>query len=414
MDALEQTVTLLTDQKKQIGSWLENQWKNLTPVPYFSCDIRNASYKMGIVDTNLFPGGFNNLCNTYSKEVSLAFQKYFRTFYPKVKNIALIIEEHTRNKYYLMNVIKIQKFLQSAGLDCRITMPSERLTQDETDIKLDDDHMIKIYQAHVQNHKLSLGKNFTADIALSNNDFSSGVPEIFQNIEPVIPNPKLGWHARYKSDHFRILEEIISEFGKKFSFDPWLLYPITKRIEGVSPSNPEMLKNSVDEVIGEIHKKYAQYQITEEPYVFIKNDSGTYGLGLMSVVSGGEVMQLNRKARHKLFSSKANHQTEKFIIQEGIPSADTYSDFPIEPVIYGVGKDPIGGFFRIHEDKNRYESLNSPGMTFSCLCLHKLDEPHEADFINCQSKEDLIVVSRFLAQLAGLAAAKESALLAHM
>lgn len=409
MNILTQTVKLLSRQKKQIETWLESQWGRLLPVPYFSCDIRNATYKMGIVDTNLFPAGFNNLCNTYSKEVSLAFQKYFKTFYPDVKKIALIIEEHTRNKFYLMNVAKIQNFLKQAGLECRITMPSLRFTQEKTEIPLDENHALQIFKPYVQNHKLSLGENFLADLALSNNDFSSGVPEFFSDVHPIIPNPKLGWHNRYKSDHFKILSQIISEFGQKFSFDPWLIHPITKRIENVNPSNPETLRIAVDEVIQEIRKKYSEHGIAEEPYVFIKNDSGTYGLGLITVMNGSEVLQLNRKAKGKLFSSKGSNQTEKFIIQEGIPSSDTYSDFPIEPVIYGVGKEPIGGFFRIHEDKNRYESLNSPGMTFSCLCLHKLDEPHEASFINCPSKEDLVAVSKFLAKLAGLAAAKEAA-----
>ncbi len=76
-------------------------------------------------------------------------------------------------------------------------------------------------------------------------------------------------------------------------------------------------------------------------------------------------------------------------------------------MIYGIGKNAIGGFFRIHEDKNPFESLNAPGMSFSCLCLHKLDEEHEANFINCRDKKELVAAARFLVRFAALAAALE-------
>ena len=35
-----------------------------------------------------------------------------------------------------------------------------------------------------------------------------------------------------------------------------------------------------------------------------------------------------------------------------------------EPVIYAFGSNLVGGFYRLHEDKNNSENLNSPGMTF--------------------------------------------------
>ncbi|MGT2492998.1 glutamate--cysteine ligase [Cupriavidus basilensis] len=41
------------------GSGLE--WQEHTPPFYCSVDLRNAGFKLAPVDTNLFPGGFNNL-----------------------------------------------------------------------------------------------------------------------------------------------------------------------------------------------------------------------------------------------------------------------------------------------------------------------------------------------------------------
>ena len=45
----------------EIEHWLRSQWlEHATPF-YASVDLRNSGFKLAPVDTNLFPGGFNNL-----------------------------------------------------------------------------------------------------------------------------------------------------------------------------------------------------------------------------------------------------------------------------------------------------------------------------------------------------------------
>ena len=44
-----------------IERWFRLEWQEHTPPFYCSVDLRNAGYKLAPVDTNLFPGGFNNL-----------------------------------------------------------------------------------------------------------------------------------------------------------------------------------------------------------------------------------------------------------------------------------------------------------------------------------------------------------------
>lgn len=408
MDALGTLTHLLKERMPDVETWMTKQWGHKIPLPYFSCDIRHASFKIGVVDTNLFPGGFNNLCNAFTRETQKAFATYFDTYFPKAKSIALLAETHTRNKFYLLNVLKLQSLITTQGRHCRITMVLPDVTNEKAIISLSENENIEIYSPQLDaEHRLKLGSE-TPDLILSNNDFSAGLPKPFdQTITPIVPHPDLGWHKRLKSRHFEILEELTARFAQDFGLDPWILSPLTQRVPGVSENHLGNLAKSVDAMISHLRKKYDSYGILEQPHVFIKNDSGTYGLGVTSVFSGDEVLNLNRKKRLKLFAAKQGMQNMNFIIQEGIPTHDSYSEFPIEPVIYGVGKTAVGGFFRIHETKTAYESLNSPGMSFSCLCLHKLDEPHEAPFICCESKEDVILDSRFLARLAGLAAACE-------
>ena len=44
-----------------IEHWLRAQWQEHETPFYASVDLRNSSFKLAPVDTNLYPGGFNNL-----------------------------------------------------------------------------------------------------------------------------------------------------------------------------------------------------------------------------------------------------------------------------------------------------------------------------------------------------------------
>ena len=58
INELEQRVL---DSMPAIERWFRLEWMEHTPPIYTSVDIRNAGFKLAPVDTNLFPGGWNNL-----------------------------------------------------------------------------------------------------------------------------------------------------------------------------------------------------------------------------------------------------------------------------------------------------------------------------------------------------------------
>lgn len=51
----------ILDGSPAIERWFRLEWTQHTPVFYSSVDIRNAGFKLAPVDTNLYPGGWNNL-----------------------------------------------------------------------------------------------------------------------------------------------------------------------------------------------------------------------------------------------------------------------------------------------------------------------------------------------------------------
>jgi len=219
-----------------------------------------------------------------------------------------------------------------------------------------------------------------------------------------------GWHRRRKSRHFQIYGEVASQVAEIVGLDPWLFTCVMETGDNIDLSDSsslERLSAKVNQVISKIQEKYDQYGIDSTPYVFVKNNSGTYGMGITYVARGEEILTMNRKTRNKLLSSKGGGLVNEYLIQEGIVTADFYSGYPIEPVIYLGGQTPIGGFFRLNEEKDEWSSLNTKGMAFSCLCLHKLDQPHEEAFLRCVEKETLVKLSYYLARMAALAAARE-------
>jgi glutamate--cysteine ligase len=51
----------LLAQSISIEHWFRGQWLEHTPPFYGSVDLRNSGFKLAPIDTNLYPGGFNNL-----------------------------------------------------------------------------------------------------------------------------------------------------------------------------------------------------------------------------------------------------------------------------------------------------------------------------------------------------------------
>ena len=142
------------------------------------------------------------------------------------------------------------------------------------------------------------------DMILLNNDLTEGVPEILHDIkQPILPKPNQGWHKRRKFNHYQAYNRIIEDFCKTFALDPWLFTTFSKKCYNVNFKEKKGLAciaTHVDEILNKIRNKYSQYDITEDPYVFIKADKGTFGMGIITVRSGKEVLEINKKTRHSI------------------------------------------------------------------------------------------------------------------
>ena len=75
-----------------IERWFRLEWMEHTPPFYCSVDLRNAGFKLAPVDTDLFPGGFNNLTPEMLPLAVQAAMAAIEKICPEAKNLLLIPE----------------------------------------------------------------------------------------------------------------------------------------------------------------------------------------------------------------------------------------------------------------------------------------------------------------------------------
>ncbi|SUA23784.1 glutamate--cysteine ligase [Neisseria gonorrhoeae] len=80
----------------------------------------------------------------------------------------------------------------------------------------------------------------------------------------------------------------------------------------------DALAEAVERVLAKIQAKYDESGIADKPFVIVKADAGTYGMGVMSVKSSDEVRGLNRKNRNKMAKVKEGLEVSEVIVQEGV------------------------------------------------------------------------------------------------
>ena len=376
------------DATPQIERWLRSQWSEHTPPFYSSTDLRNAGFKLAPVDTNLFPGGFNNLNPAFHPLCVQAAMTAIEKFCPEACGLLLIPENHTRNLFYLQNVAQLVFILRQTGLDVRVGSLLPEITA-PTPIELPNGTTLTLEPLVRKGDRLGLA-DFNPCTILLNNDLTAGVPEILKGLDSqfVLPPLHAGWATRRKSNHFAAYEQVATEFGQMLGIDPWRINPyfsVCRSINFHERQGEECLAANVDAVLGMIRDKYREYGIDETPFVIVKADAGTYGMGVMTVKDASEVTGLNRKQRNKMSVVKEGMEVSEVIIQEGVHTQERVNDGVAEPVVYMIDRYVVGGFYRVNAARGVDENLNAPGMSFeplafetSCLCPDASQNPDAA------------------------------------
>ena len=120
MTAIKCLLEQLNQKRSEVYEWLESQETSHELPLYTSVDLRDAGYKVATIDTNLFPAGFNNLCEHGISDSVVEIREAIKSRVADCKNVLIIAEEHTRNTWYLENVRILQSIIEQAGFEASI------------------------------------------------------------------------------------------------------------------------------------------------------------------------------------------------------------------------------------------------------------------------------------------------------
>ncbi len=394
----------IAEKNSIIEQWFAEKFNQNPALIYNSVDLRRSDFKIAPVDTNCFPAGFNNLSSTSKELAKKIADDFLQTNFPGAKNILLVPENHTQNLRYLENVRNLCEIL-SDKRQVKIGSLIEDLSE-VTQIDLQNGHVIELHPITKQGDKIVLA-DFVPDLVITNNDLTSGVPQLFKNItQPIIPNVELGWHRRVKSHHFAIYNQLVAELCTKIDLDPWLISAIDSECHDIDFKEQlglEPLAQVVDQTIARIATKYQQYEVQDKPYCYVKADHGTYGMAVWPVESGEDVLHINKKERNKMNMLKGSVQNTSVLIQEGVKTCDKINHEIAEPMIYLINGQVVGNLFRVNNSRDDKTNLNSAGATF-----FDLTELSDDQIELGAKKSEIVKIYSLIARIAALAAAVEN------
>ena len=401
---------LVLEKQASIEAWFRNAWRETHAPFYASVDLRNAGYKIAAVDTNLFPAGFNNLNPSFESLCIHAAQMAVEHMDEPVDKILIIPENHTRNLFYMENIASLQSIIEKAGFETRIGSLMQDL-DGPLKIELESSRSV-LLEPITRDQDRILAGDFNPDLILLNNDLATGKPEILKGVEqPITPPTSLGWSSRLKSSHFTFYQQVAQEFANIIDIDPWLVDPMFRNcgeVDFMKRGGIDCLSKNIDALLNAIQLKYDEHGVSCEPFVMVKADAGTYGMGVMTVRNVDDITELNRKERTKMATTKEGQKVSQVIIQEGVYTHETWGDEETvaEPVVYMLDHQVVGGFYRVHAKRSASQNLNAPGMRFEPLafddCCISPDPSQEPD---CH--QNRFYTYGVVARLALLAAARE-------
>ena len=249
INELEQRVL---ESMPAIERWFRLEWMEHTPPFYTSVDLRNAGFKLAPVDTNLFPGGFNNLTPEMLPLAVQAAMAAIEKICPEAKNLLLVPEAKNRGSFYLSNLATLVRIFSMAGLNVRLGSLDESV-KEPTTVALPDGNSLTLEPLIRQRSRLML-KDFDPCTILLNDDLSAGTPDVLKHLHEqyLLPPLHAGWSVRRKSRHFQSYEEVAKRFGKMLGIDPWLVNPLFNRcgeLDFQKQEGLECLRTNVDALL---------------------------------------------------------------------------------------------------------------------------------------------------------------------
>lgn len=371
----EQLERFSSENWESINTYLDELSKGL-PIPFYSSvDIRESLEKFAPVDNNLYPAGFNNICQLDLLVCGDRIKKAIDQRATHAKRVGIITESNTKNLFYLDHIATLSKLVEKNGYECDVISFDQTLFQESEIIELTSKSEFKVIvkKATISTDKtIQDSSNNNYDFIILNHDQSKPMEIDWSTIKtPIGPSPQAGWFKRQKTKHFEFYKEVAQKFCQKFSINPLLIQADFNIVNNVD----FLEKKGLDALASEVRD--LQERIGKDKTIFIKANQGTYGMGIMTVTSPEEVLSINRKIRNKMDVGKNKIKFSSVILQEGIETVLTHDGGPAEITIYLINGQSSGGFMRANPLKDSNSNLNSRGMLYQKFCISEITQGHD-------------------------------------
>ncbi len=357
----------LLDASARIERWFRLEWQDHTPPFYASVDLRNAGFKLAPVDTDLFPAGFENLSEDTLPLAVQAAMAAIEKYCPDARNLLLIPETRRRDERYLRNVRRLSRILRQTGLRVRYGSIDPALA---APIEIDAGEGEPLVVEPLVRRGLRVGlADFDPCSILLNDDLSAGIPAVLGDVHEQVLLPPLhaGWALRRKSQHFAAYADVARRFARQFQFDPWLITPNSvecERVDFRSGEGVDRVAAAVEKMLRQLRAKYRERGIAEKPFVVVKSNAGTCGMGVVSVRDAAQLRDADAAQRESLSAGRDGLDVDEVIVQEGVHTVETVEGGVAEPVVYTIDRYVVGGFYRVHTQRGNDENLKAPGMRY--------------------------------------------------
>src|SRR3954464_13452873 len=110
-------VSRIVAKQDVLEAWYSLQNRKAPAPPYTSIDLRDSGFKVSPVDSNIFPGGHNNICVDDWALAASTFEKVLTAQNQgrgKPERVLVVAENHTANAYYFENLWALKEILTLA------------------------------------------------------------------------------------------------------------------------------------------------------------------------------------------------------------------------------------------------------------------------------------------------------------
>jgi glutamate--cysteine ligase len=167
------------------------------------------------------------------------------------------------------------------------------------------------------------------------------------------------------------------------------------------------LQAQTDALLSKVRRKYKEYGINEKPFVVVKSDAGTQGLGIMTVRDAKDLETLGRKRADQACVGQGGAPVREVLIQEGVATYERVNEAVAEPVVYMMDRYVVGGFYRVHAERGVDENLNTPGSSYVPLAFAESSQLPRPGVKPGASAPNRFYMYGVIARLAMLAASYE-------